>query len=103
MTRYYPVADNGNGTVIWRQETVSFINAPGDSDDYWINAMVQAAYYLVNLTVPSGGQGSGSYTYEYDYRTRRAIFDYIESFYNRRRLHSSIGYQSPLDFESQLN
>jgi len=31
---------------------------------------------------------------------RSAIFDYIESFYNRRRLHSSIGYQSPLDFES---
>lgn len=34
---------------------------------------------------------------------RRAIFDYIETFYNRRRLHSSIGYQSPLDFEAQLN
>lgn len=34
---------------------------------------------------------------------RSAIFDYIESFYNRRRLHSSIGYQSPLDFEAQLN
>jgi len=34
---------------------------------------------------------------------RRAIFDYIESFYNRRRLHSSLGYQSPLDFEAQLN
>ena len=34
---------------------------------------------------------------------RCAIFDYIESFYNRRRLHSSIGYQSPLDFEAQLN
>jgi len=34
---------------------------------------------------------------------RSAIFDYIESFYNRRRLHSSLGYQSPLDFETQLN
>jgi transposase InsO family protein len=34
---------------------------------------------------------------------RSAIFDYIESFYNRRRLHSSLGYQSPLDFEAQLN
>lgn len=29
-----------------------------------------------------------------------AIFDYIERFYNRVRLHSSLGYQSPLDFES---
>jgi transposase InsO family protein len=32
-----------------------------------------------------------------------AIFAYIEGFYNRRRLHSSLGYQSPLDFESNLS
>ncbi|MEZ5414296.1 MAG: IS3 family transposase [Opitutaceae bacterium] len=30
-------------------------------------------------------------------------FDYIESFYNRTRLHSSLGYVSPSTFESQLN
>jgi transposase InsO family protein len=29
-----------------------------------------------------------------------AIFDYIERFYNRVRMHSSLDYQSPLDFES---
>jgi putative transposase len=34
---------------------------------------------------------------------RSAIFDYIESFYNRTRLHSSLGYVSPVTFESQLN
>jgi transposase InsO family protein len=28
------------------------------------------------------------------------IFDYIESFYNTSRFHSSLGYLSPLDFES---
>jgi transposase InsO family protein len=32
-----------------------------------------------------------------------AIFEYIEVFYNRRRLHSALGYQSPVDFESKLN
>jgi putative transposase len=32
-----------------------------------------------------------------------AIFDYIETFYNRRRIHSSLGFQSPLDYESNLN
>lgn len=34
---------------------------------------------------------------------RSALFDYIESFYNRTRLHSSLGYVSPLVFESKLN
>ena len=34
---------------------------------------------------------------------RTALFDYIESFYNRTRLHSSLGYLSPITFESQLN
>ena len=31
------------------------------------------------------------------------IFDYIETFYNPVRLHSSLGYQSPLSFEQTLN
>jgi transposase InsO family protein len=32
---------------------------------------------------------------------RQAIFDFIETFYNRRRLHSSLEYRCPVDFESQ--
>jgi hypothetical protein len=30
---------------------------------------------------------------------KTAIFDYLETFYNTRRLHSSLGYRSPADFE----
>ena len=41
--------------------------------------------------------------YRQDFATpaeaRLAIFDFIESFYNRQRLHSSLNYQSPVDFE----
>ena len=33
---------------------------------------------------------------------RTAIFDYIEVFYNRQRLHSSLGYLSPADFEQRF-
>jgi transposase InsO family protein len=32
---------------------------------------------------------------------RTAIFDYIETFYNRTRLHSSLDYLSPIHFESK--
>jgi len=34
---------------------------------------------------------------------RSAIFDYIETFYNRQRSHSALGYLSPVDFELQNN
>jgi transposase InsO family protein len=36
-------------------------------------------------------------------QARLAIFEYVEVFYNRVRLHSALGYQSPVDFESKLN
>ena len=35
-------------------------------------------------------------------QARTAIFNYIETFYNRIRLHSSLAYQSPINFESEL-
>jgi putative transposase len=36
-------------------------------------------------------------------QVRQALFDYIEVFYNRQRLHSSLGYRSPTDFEGANN
>ena len=42
-------------------------------------------------------------THRTKYRTReearRSIFEYIEIFYNRRRLHSAIGYCTPVEYE----
>jgi hypothetical protein len=32
---------------------------------------------------------------------RRAVFEFIEGFYNPRRRHSSIGYLAPIDYERQ--
>jgi len=41
------------------------------------------------------------YRRHFDTRTqaRMQIFDYIESFYNRQRIHSALDYHSPVDFE----
>lgn len=45
--------------------------------------------------------------YRHRFATRRAaataIFAYIEGFYNRSRLHSALGFKSPLDYESSLH
>ena len=40
------------------------------------------------------------YTYEDAYK---AIYDYIEGFYNPIRIHSSIGYKSPNKFENSFS
>ena len=32
---------------------------------------------------------------------KRTIFEFIESWYNRRRIHSSIGYKIPYELENQ--
>ena len=41
--------------------------------------------------------------YHTNYETRKeaelSIFEYIELFYNRQRLHSSLNYVSPVDYE----
>lgn len=39
------------------------------------------------------------YTFEDAYK---AIFDYIEGFYNPLRVHSSLGYLSPIEFENLI-
>jgi len=45
--------------------------------------------------------------YRRNFKTReeakQAIFKYIEVFYNRRRLHSSLGYLSPMVYEQQYH
>ena len=43
-------------------------------------------------------------TYHHDFMTRQeaksAIFDYIEMFYNRNRLHQTLNYQTPVEYET---
>ena len=43
-------------------------------------------------------------TYHCDFRTRQeaksAIFDYVECFYNRKRLHQTLNYKTPVEYET---
>ena len=42
-------------------------------------------------------------TYADHEEARRSLFEYIEVFYNRQRLHSTLGYRSPAQFELHLS
>ena len=35
-------------------------------------------------------------------QAKKAIFEYIETWYNNKRLHSSLGYMSPIEYEKQF-
>lgn len=41
-------------------------------------------------------------TYKTHEEAHQSIFEYIEVFYNRRRLHSTLGYRSPAEYENSL-
>jgi putative transposase len=62
--------------------------------DCWDNAMMES--FWATLKTELIHQSS----YATRDQARAAIFEYIEVFYNRKRLHSSLGYVSPESFEA---
>jgi len=41
--------------------------------------------------------------FETENELRAAVFEYIETWYNRKRMHSSLGYLSPVEYEMRIN
>lgn len=41
--------------------------------------------------------------YETHEDAKRSIFEYIEIFYNRQRMHSALNFQTPVAFEAIIN
>ena len=59
------------------------------------NAMIESFFAILKLEINDGRP------FENREAARTAIFEYIEVFYNRTRLHSSLGYTTPLQAEQQ--
>lgn len=63
--------------------------------DCWDNAVMESFFHSLKTEL----------IYFRRFRTRaqarREIFEFIEVFYNRQRLHSTLGYRSPEEFETQ--
>jgi len=62
----------------------------------WDNAVVESFFHSIKTERLNG------ILYRTRDEARSDVIDYIEMFYNCRRLHSSIGYNSPNDFEKEM-
>lgn len=63
--------------------------------DCWDNAVVESFFSSLKTELFGGGPWPQTRK-----EARRELFEYIEVFYNRKRLHSALGYLSPSQFES---
>ncbi len=65
-----------------------------------------ASHPSSSILLPSEGRRKpegGALIHPQTFATRAAIFEWMEVFDNRVRLHSALGFYSPVDFEIQLN
>ncbi len=64
--------------------------------DCWDNAVVESFFHTLKTERTNGT------LYPARDGAKTDVIDYIEMFYNSRRLHSFIGYKSPNDFEKKF-
>jgi putative transposase len=62
--------------------------------DCWDNAAMESFFATLKAELPIS-------VFDRHAAARSAVFDYIERFYNRQRLHSTLGYRSPIAYERQ--
>jgi transposase InsO family protein len=78
-------------------QTARFLPSMSRKGNCYDNATMESFWSTLKLEL----------IYRHQFATRAqariAIFDYIESFYNRQRTHSALDYQSPVDFENHNN
>jgi putative transposase len=76
-----------------RCEESGIVPSMGSVGDAYDNAMIESFFATLETELLDRVR----------FKTRREarmeIFDFIEGFYNRHRLHSSLGYMSPEEFE----
>jgi len=76
-----------------RLELRGFIQSMSAKGDCWDNAPAESFFKTLKNEL------HGQRAFPTREAARRAIFEYIEVFYNRQRLHSSLGYLTPVEFE----
>jgi putative transposase len=92
-------SDRGSQYCSHRVRTWTLLHAMRQSmsrkGDCWDNAPAESFFKTLK------GELYGHRAFGSREEARTAIFEYIEVFYNRVRLHSSLGYRSPAEYERQ--
>lgn len=70
-----------------------FIQSMSRKGNCYDNAITETFFHTLKTELTSRVK------YKTREEARRSIFEYIEIFYNRRRLHSAIGYRPPVEYE----
>lgn len=79
-------------TILRRRGVVISVSGKGNCYD---NAVVESFFSTLKNEL------THNYSFQDRTEARQAIFEYIEGFYNRQRLHQTLGYRSPEEFEQQ--
>jgi transposase InsO family protein len=84
-------------SVLSAHAMVCSMSRKGDCYD---NAVMESFFGTLKCELVSfaGSAGRGSFATRAE--ARQAIFEWIEVFYNRQRLHSSLGHKSPANYEA---
>ncbi|OHD21555.1 MAG: hypothetical protein A2Y34_06620 [Spirochaetes bacterium GWC1_27_15] len=63
----------------------------------WDNACVESFFHLLKVEALNDLKFSNIEEVQYE------VFKYIEHFYNRKRIHSSLNYKTPMEFEKDIS
>ena len=81
---------SGFTEMLARNKIVQSLSRPGQC---WDNAVAESFFATLKCELVH------RHAWPSRARARSAIFEFIESWYNQRRLHSSLGYMAPIDYE----
>jgi transposase InsO family protein len=77
-------------------ERWGMIQSMSRKGDCWDNAVAEAFFSTLK------GELIGGKAYRTRQEAQDAIFEYVEVFYNRQRLHSTLGHVTPVEYEETL-
>ena len=76
--------------LLKKNEIIPSMSRKGDC---WDNAVAESFFHTLKV------EKINRFRFKTRDEAKREIFKYIETYYNRKRMHSSLGYKSPFDYE----